>query len=49
MKHKVNKILRDCLKLDEYERKQIAAILTLSTLTNLTAKETITVFNKLNK
>ena len=49
MKHKVNKILKDCLKLDEYERKQITAILTLSTLTDLTSKETITVFNKLNK
>ena len=49
MKHKVNKILKDCLKLDEFERKQIVTILTLSTLTNLTANETITVYKKLNR
>ena len=49
MKCKVKTILKQCLELHEYERKQISAILTLSTLTNLTSKETIAVFNKLNK
>ena len=49
MKCKVKTIIKQCLELDEYERKQIVAILTLSTLTDLTSKETITVFNKLKK